>query len=693
MITAWTVDQLDPKKLIEVVPNTDPETSARFSLPIPNWLKEDGSPRFDHPDIRLVDKKDRFEWRMHFTNFEDFCEQGVKIDGTGTIMIAGPTPGQSQTIINLVRERAPDLSALTPKHIHEILQITQEVMGLQDRYNDNISTLDRKMRAVGATQNHLGPFVYDDQKLPVSAAIYIQGSGYFQGPALEPQHFENGAFVTFPGMSAKAAEKYIRAFDPRDSGEVLSKLVSKSVFLRSRRDKQNHAINIGTIPAQVEPVKHYKKIQPLGGFPELLPEFTAVQADWIGKISNVYDSYGFVPIDIRHIEELSTLLGEGEDSDKEIFKAERVSKQHDSTKDRSLGLRFDLTVPTARYIAQNFSQLTFPFRRQQIGKVHRADDPNQGRYREFYQCDADVIGKGGLSIEYDAEMPRIMCDVVKAIGLDGVEIGINNRKIYQGFFEGAGLEGNDIIGSIRILDKLAKIGPEGVISRLSEEIGLNSVMIDKSLELASIKEYDGAFADRVMALGIDNDLIRQGVKELSTVMMRLEDMPKGFAVANLSIARGLDYYSGTVFEGHMKAFPEFPAILAGGRYDNLVSRFMAQRLPGVGISFGLTRVFNFLADKKLIMPGPSTPTQVLVTYNDGQDNEIKMAMQIRDRLRANGINAELFYGDRVSQMRYANEKHIPFVLFQTGEKDRPYEIKDMKTSQQRVISLHDWKPQ
>jgi histidyl-tRNA synthetase len=120
---------------------------------------------------------------------------------------------------------------------------------------------------------------------------------------------------------------------------------------------------------------------------------------------------------------------------------------------------------------------------------------------------------------------------------------------------------------------------------------------------------------------------------------------------------------------------------------------MAQRLPGVGISFGLTRVFNFLADKKLIMPGPSTPTQVLVTYNDGQDNEIKMAMQIRDRLRANGINAELFYGDRVSQMRYANEKHIPFVLFQTGEKDRPYEIKDMKTSQQRVISLHDWKPQ
>jgi histidyl-tRNA synthetase len=687
------VDQLDPKKLIEVVPNTDPETSARFSLPIPNWLKEDGSPRFDHPDIRLVDKKDRFEWRMHFTNFEDFCEQGVKIDGTGTIMIAGPTPGQSQIIINLVRERAPDLSALTPKHIHEILQITQEVMGLQDRYNDNISTLDRKMRAVGATQNHLGPFVYDDQRLPVSAAIYIQGSGYFRGPALESQHFENGAFVTFPGMSAKAAEKYIRAFDPRNSGEVLSKLVSKSVFLRSRRDKQNHAINIGAIPAQVEPVKHYKKIQPLGGFPELLPEFAAVQAGWIEKISNVYDSYGFVPIDIRHIEELSTLLGEGEDSDKEIFKAERVSKQHDSTKDRSLGLRFDLTVPTARYIAQNFSQLTFPFRRQQIGKVHRADDPNQGRYREFYQCDADVIGKGGLSIEYDAEMPRIMCDVVKAIGLDGVEIGINNRKIYQGFFEGAGLEGNDIIGSIRILDKLAKIGPEGVISRLSEEIGLNSVMIDKSLELASIKEYDGAFADRVMALGIDNDLIRQGVKELSTVMMRLEDMPKGFAVANLSIARGLDYYSGTVFEGHMKAFPEFPAILAGGRYDNLVSRFMAQRLPGVGISFGLTRVFNFLADKKLIMPGPSTPTQVLVTYNDGQDNEIKMAMQIRDRLRANGINAELFYGDRVSQMRYANEKHIPFVLFQTGEKDRPYEIKDMKTSQQRVISLHDWKPQ
>lgn len=199
-------------------------------MPIPNWLKEDGSPRFDHPDIRLVDKKDRFEWRMHFTNFEDFCEQGVKIDGTGTIMIAGPTPGQSQTIINLVRERAPDLSALTPKHIHEILQITQEVMGLQDRYNDNISTLDRKMRAVGATQNHLGPFVYDDQKLPVSAAIYIQGSGYFQGPALEPQHFENGAFVTFPGMSAKAAEKYIRAFDPRDSGEVLSKLVQKASF-------------------------------------------------------------------------------------------------------------------------------------------------------------------------------------------------------------------------------------------------------------------------------------------------------------------------------------------------------------------------------------------------------------------------------------------------------------------------------
>ena len=565
-------------------------------------------------------------------------------------------------------------------------------MGLYDRYNDNTKTLTSKMQSVGDFEDNFGPYVYHEGRLPVSAAIFLEGAGSFQGAAPEPQRFEEGAFITFPGMNAKAATKYIKSFDPRDPPAMSARLVSKSVFLRSRRMKDHHPVNIETIPHQVERIKSYKKILPLGGFPELSPEFTGVQKEWIDRISGVYSSYGFVPIETRAIEELDTLLEQGEDSDKEIFLIDRHSQKHDSSKDRQLALHFDLTVPTARYVAQNFSSLTFPFRRQQIAKVWRADDPNQGRYREFYQCDVDVIDTDNISIEYDAEMPRIMYDLTQAIGLGDVEIGINNRKIYQGFFQGFDLDGDDIVSTIRILDKLAKIGPEGVTSRLSEEVSLGATAIDKSLELASIRESDLSFADKVMALGVDNNLLREGVGELSTVLKRLEDLPQGFAVANLSIARGLDYYSGTVFEGQMKDYPEFPAVLAGGRYDNLVSRFMARKLPGVGISFGLTRVFNFLADKNVISTGPSTPTQVLIAHKDNGDEEMRRAMALRDQLREQGIVAELFYGDLYQQMNYANRKNIPYVLFETDNPAKPYEIKDMKTSEQAPVNLQEWKP-
>lgn len=694
MTSAWTVDQLDPKKLFEVVPNADPETSARFSLPVPNWLGEDGAPRFKHKSLRLIDKGDRREWRFMFWNYEDNCEQGVKIDGTGVVMFTGPTPGQGDKIKEYVSSLVPDVKGLLPQHLQKVLDHTYKKMGLVDRYNDNIETLNRKMKPGAGVEGNYGPYVYDEEKLPVSATIFLPGSGTFQGPALEPQQFENGSFITFPGMNIKTATTYIKSYDPFDPPTMKARLVSKAAFLKSRKDKGGDTINMNDIPQQREPVRNYKKIRPIGGFPELAPAFVSVQQNWIRSISEVFTSYGFSAIETRMIEDLSTLLEQGEDADKEIFEVTRRSSQHDSSKDRPLALRFDLTVPTARYIAQNESSLTFPFRRQQIGPVFRADDPNQGRYRQFYQCDVDVIGIGtGInSVYYDAEMPRIMYDVTQAVGIEGVEIGINNRKIYQGFFEGNGLEGDEIVSSIRILDKLHKIGPEGVASRLSDELDLAATIIDKSLELASIKTQDLSFADRVMALGVDNQLIRDGVEELSIVMKSLEDLPRGFAVANLSIARGLDYYSGTVYEGQMRQYPDFPAILAGGRYDNLVSRFMPRKLPGVGISFGLTRVFNFLADKKVIMPGRSTPTQVLIAH-DGKDEDIRIASQLRDELRKRGVAAELFYGDLYEQMNYANRKKIPHVLFRTDNPEQPFEIKNMATGSQSVVNFQTWTPQ
>ncbi len=692
-LSTWTVDQLDPKRLFEVVPNTDPETSSRFSLPVPNWLDESGAPKWSHPNIRQIEKRGRLEWRYVFKNYEDFCDQAVKIDGSGTLIIAGPTLGQSARIIDLVYKTVGHISDLTPEKFSRILETTLEEMGLQDRYNDDIENLTKKMKPVEGTRDFLGPYTYNEERLPISASIYLEGCGHFKGPTAEPQHFEKGAFVTFPGMTIAAARKYIKNYDPHNDNSIQAKLVSKAVFLRSRRDKNHLAINLDKIQGQVEPVRHYKKIQPLGGFPELSPEFASVQKQWIDNISSIYSSYGFTPLDTREIEELDTLLEQGEDSNKEIFLVKSRSKQQEAAKDRQLALRFDLTVPTARYVAQNFSKLEFPFRRQQISKVHRADNPNQGRYREFYQCDVDVIDTDNISIEYDAEMPRIMYDVTEAIGLDGVEIGINNRKIYQGFFQELGVEDGDIVDSVRILDKLPKIGAEGVISRLSEEIGLSSTVIDKSLQLSSIKEYDRSFADRVMALGCDNELIRQGVEELSTVMRRLEDLPYGYAAANLSIARGLDYYSGTVFEGHIKQFPECPAILAGGRYDSLVSRFMARKLPGVGISFGLTRVFNFLADKNILQAGPQTPTKVLVAHKNNGHEDIQNAMQSRELLRARGINAEILYSDLYNQMSYANRKGIPYVLFHTENPASPHEIRDMRRSTQAAADLSVWRPQ
>ena len=212
------------------------------------------------------------------------------------------------------------------------------------------------------------------------------------------------------------------------------------------------------------------------------------------------------------------------------------------------------------------------------------------------------------------------------------------------------------------------------------------------MALASIKTADGAFADRVMALGVDNELIREGVSELATVMRLIEGLPRGFAFADLRVARGLDYYSGTVYEGVLTKFTDAPAILAGGRYDDLASRFMPRKLPGVGISFGLTRVFNYLKAQGAIDPGPSTPTQVLVAYDNDTHDGVKRAMQHCEALRSRGIVAEIFYGDKYGQMGYAGKKGIPYVLFETDNDENSFEIRDMQASEQKPVDFSSWQP-
>lgn len=690
MDNSYHLTDLDITKLVDVIPNRDPETSVRFSLPIPNWLDEDSNPTVQHKNIQYMDKKGA--WRFKFYNYEDDCEQAVKIDGGGSIIFMSPTPAQSEKLVSIVNSCTDDLATLKPEQLQAILDRSYKEIGLHDLYNENISTLHKRMEQHNSSKYSnpdFGPFI---TKSTVSSCIYLTNSGIFMdGPATTPQRFSNGAFIFFPEQSSNQVKKTLNKLRTNeDTSNISVKLVQKTVFLKTRRDLDTLPIDIQDIPSQHAPKKQIHKPRPISGFPELTPEFQNIQNRWISTIKSTFEKYGFTNIETPSVEEIPVLMAKGGDADKEIYSITRLNQREDNNNQPKIALHYDLTVPMARYVAQHFSALDFPFKRYQIQKAWRGERPQNGRFREFYQCDIDVVDQGDLSLEFDAEMPVILYNLVKDLNIGNVEINVNNRKILEGFYQGLGLKHEQIIEVIRAVDKIDKIGADGVTTILSEDLSLPIEIIEKCISLSGIKEHDTSFAQKVLDLGVDTPLLREGLEELIFVMERMEDIPEQCISANMSIARGFDYYTGTVYEGKFTDYPNYPTILAGGRYSNLVSSYMNKSLPGVGISLGLTRIFSKLMEEGLIEGGLKTPTQVLVVNTDS-DNR-KEARSIADALRAKGVNTEVYHeaSKHKKQLSYANKKGIPYVLF--PQENGAIEIKDMESGQQNTVDLNKWLP-
>ena len=421
------------------------------------------------------------------------------------------------------------------------------------------------------------------------------------------------------------------------------------------------------------------KVQPrtLSGFMELLPA-RQVQFDRMVEIlRRTYSLYGFTPLDTPLIEASEVLLAKGGgETEKQIY---RFMKG-----DTDLSLRFDLTVPLAKYVAQNYGHLTFPFRRFQIGKVYRGERAQRGRFREFYQADIDVIGDGKLDISNEAEIPSIIYRAFSALGLKRFQIRVNNRKILNGFYAMLGL--TEQSGAImRTVDKLDKIGPDKV-KELLVEAGLTQEQAGEILGFTAITGANQEVLTALEGYRGRNEIFDQGLDELTTVTKYLAafGVPESHFAVDLTIARGLDYYTGTVYETTMLDHPEIGSICSGGRYDNLAEYYTDKQLPGVGISIGLTRLFFVLEDQGYLNDGLNTaPADVLVLP---MTEDLSPAIALATQLRESGIRAQIHAEQKKFKQKisYADKLHIPYVIF-LGEDEISSgmcAVKDLATGEQ-----------
>ncbi len=428
---------------------------------------------------------------------------------------------------------------------------------------------------------------------------------------------------------------------------------------------------------------------PISGFPEWLPEVRRVELRWLDTIRAAFERYGFCSVETPSVESLDVLASKGETS-QEVYTLRRLQADADDHSDARLGLHFDLTVPFARYVAAHFNDLVFPFKRYQIQRVWRGERPQEGRFREFTQCDIDVINVDSVPAHFDAELPRVVHEIFTELALPARTIRINNRKVLQGFYEGHGI--GDPLGVIRVADKIDKIGSDGVARTLSDELGLSADQVTACIALAAVRGSDASVVEEVTRLGAKSDLLSEGLDELSFVLTELGDLPPGAVVADLSIARGLDYYTGTVYETTFDGFPGFGSICSGGRYDDLAGSFIRRNLPGVGISIGLTRIFAKLVAEGLIESAGSAPSDVLVVIpSDARRSE---ALATARLLRTRGFNVETYHqADKLAkQVRYASRKAIPYVWFPPFDDGRPHEVKSMAGGDQVSADPATWRP-
>lgn len=421
----------------------------------------------------------------------------------------------------------------------------------------------------------------------------------------------------------------------------------------------------------------------LSGFMELLPSEQILFNQMREKIENTYKKFGFLPLDTPIVELSEVLLAKaGGETEKQIY---RFNKG-----DTDLSLRFDLTVPLSKYVAKNYGNLSFPFRRYQIGKVYRGERTQKGRFREFYQCDIDIIGDGELDLINDAELPSVIYSIFTDLGFNDFTIRVNNRKILNGLFEGIGQK-EASVEILRIIDKIDKIGKEAVIVEL-QKIGISEDAITKIVDFIEIEGTSEEKIEKLKSLDIENETFKTGIYELEYVIknMNLFGIPEKNYNVDLTIARGLDYYTGTVYETFLNDYRELGSVCSGGRYENLAEYYTDKKLPGVGISIGLTRLFYKLNELQLIKATKKSIAQVLVIP---MVEDLTVPIKVATALRNNGINTEIYLNNKKlkAKFKYADKLEIPYVII-LGEDEianNKVKLKDMASGEEKEYSLEE----
>ena len=427
-----------------------------------------------------------------------------------------------------------------------------------------------------------------------------------------------------------------------------------------------------------------KKVEPktLTGFMELLPNEQILFNQMKEKIQKVYERYGFLPLDTPILEHSEVLLAKaGGETEKQIY---RFTKG-----ETDLSLRFDLTVPLAKYVAKNYGNLSFPFRRYQIGKVYRGEKAQKGRYREFYQCDIDIIGDETLSVVNDAELPCVIYDVFRELGFDNFTIHINNRKLLNGLFESLEQKEN-AVEILRIIDKIDKIGKPAVIEEL-KKLNIEEEKIEKIIEFITIDGTNDKKIEKLKEMKINNEQFNNGLEELEQVVkyMGLLGLPKVNFKIDLKIARGLDYYTGTVYETFLNDYRELGSVCSGGRYENLAEYYTDKKLPGVGISIGLTRLFYKLNELRIINANKKSIADILIIP---MTENVEKAFKLCSELRRININTEIYLNDKKlkAKLKYADKLEIPYVIIVGDDEieNNVLKIKNMRSGEEEQTDFN-----
>lgn len=426
------------------------------------------------------------------------------------------------------------------------------------------------------------------------------------------------------------------------------------------------------------------KIKPktLPGFMELLPEEQILFNKMKEIIQKSYEKYGFLPLDTPIIEDANVLLAKaGGETEKQIYRLKKG--------DNDLALRFDLTVPLAKYVTEYYDKLSFPFKRYQIGKVYRGEKAQRGRYREFYQCDVDIIGDGKLSILNDAELPAIIYNTFKNLGFDEFTICINNRKILNGLFASLDLEDTST-EILRIIDKIEKIGPDSVKKELLKNINENQV--NTIMQFISIDGTNSTKLQSLEDMKIENDVFQEGISELREVLkfVQIFGVPEKNIKLDLTIARGLDYYTGTVYETFLDKYKDLGSVCSGGRYDNLAEYYTNRKMPGVGISIGLSRLFFQLTDSNIISANGQSISDVLVI---SMTEDYEKCAEIARILRESELNVQVNLENQKlgKKFKIADKLNVKFVII-IGEdeiKNDVVSLKNMITGEQTTMKIEE----